>query len=195
MAYHAEQARWQPHRSESAALAWQWKAYETQQKQWAAYYQHTGRQIAAVPTMSKTDAATLPPITMRGGCAYGLRTLPAPVHRMIEAANALQNKPYLLGGGHQRLEDVGYDCSSATSYVLIKAGLLNEVLSSSRLGEYGEPGPGRFVTLWVKPGHHVFVTICGLRLDTSGGRVGEGPRWRSTARSRSGFMPRHPPGL
>lgn len=195
MAYHAQQAQLQPHRSEFAALAWQWKAYQATQMQWASYYQQMGHQIAAVPTMSKTSVATLPPITMRGGYAYGLRTLPSAVHRMIDAANALQNKPYLLGGGHQKLEDVGYDCSSATCYVLIKAGLLNEVLSSSRLGEYGEPGLGRFVTIWVKPGHHVFVTICGLRLDTSGGRPAEGPRWRSVARSLSGFMPRHPPGL
>jgi len=195
VAYHTQQARWQPHRSEFAALAWQWKAYETQQKQWASYYQQMGHQTEAMTTMSKAAVARLPPITMRGGCAYGLRTLPSAVHRVIDAANVLQTKPYLLGGGHQSIEDVGYDCSSATSYVLIKAGLLNEVLNSSRFGDYGEAGPGRYVTIWVKPGHHVFVTICGLRLDTSGGRVGEGPRWRTTARSLSGFTPRHPPGL
>lgn len=194
-AYHTEQARRQPYRSEFTRLAWQWKAYEAQQLQWVSYYRQLGERAATAPSATTTAAATLTPITMRGGCAYGLRTLPSTVHLLIGAANALQNKPYLLGGGHQRLEDVGYDCSSATSYVLIKAGLLQGVLNSVRFANYGEPGPGRYVTLWVKPGHHVFLTICGLRLDTSGGRVSEGPRWRATERSIDGFIPRHPPGL
>jgi hypothetical protein len=114
---------------------------------------------------------------------------------MIEAGNALQNKPYILGGGHRQLEDVGYDCSSSVSYMLIKAGLLSQVLNSNRLANYGAFGPGRYITIWVKPGHHVFITICGLRLDTSGGQVAEGPRWRTTDRSHRGFVPRHPHGL
>jgi hypothetical protein len=193
--YHAEQARVQPQRSEFAALAWQWKAYETQQIQWAAYYQQLGNQTAMLPAGIAAPSTGLPPITLRGGLAYGLNSLPLMVHRVIWAANSLQNKPYLLGGGHHRLEDRGYDCSSATCYVLIKAGLLQGMLNSSRLAEYGEPGQGRYVTLWVKPGQHVFITICGLRLDTSGGRVREGPRWRTADRSIVGFIPRHPPGL
>ncbi len=147
------------------------------------------------PAMPQPAASPAPPVTLRNGFAYGLSTLPHLIHRLLGAANALQNKPYLLGGGHRRLDDVGYDCSSATSYVLIKAGLLQAVLNSSQLAGYGEPGPGRFITLWVKSGHHVFLTICGLRLDTSGGRVSEGPRWRTAERNLAGFMPRHPPGL
>ena len=194
VAYHSQLAQRQPSRSEFAALAWQWKAYETKELQLASYYQQMFNQ-AAVPAASKAATMKLPPITMRGEHAYGLRSLPGVVHRLIEAGNTLQNKPYLLGGGHKRLEDVGYDCSSSTSYVLIKAGLLQSMLNSSHFADYGEPGPGRYVTLWVKPGHHVFLTICGLRLDTSGGRVSEGPRWRTVARSISGFTPRHPPGL
>jgi hypothetical protein len=194
-AYHAEEASRQPHRFEFAMLASQWKTYEAQQLQWAGYYRHLEGLAAASRRDANTSVATLPPITMRGRCAYGLRTLPPVMHRLIEAANSLQNKPYLLGGGHKSLEDVGYDCSSATSYVLIKAGLLMEVLNSARFVEYGEPGPGRHVTLWVKPGHHVFLTICGLRLDTSGGKLGEGPRWRTAERCVSGFTPRHPTGL
>ena len=195
VAYHSQLARSQPHRSEFTTLAWQWKAYETQQLQWASYYRQLGGQAVPTPKVAHATSARLPPITMRGGCAYGLRTLPSMVHLLISAANSLQNKPYLLGGGHHRLEDVGYDCSSATSYVLIKAGLLQGVLTSTRFADYGQPGRGRYVTLWVKPGHHVFLTICGLRLDTSGGRVSEGPRWRTSDRSIDGFMPRHPPGL
>jgi hypothetical protein len=195
VAYLSQLAGRQPHRSEFTMLAWQWKAYEAQQLQWACYYRQLGDHAAAIPAVAHATSAKLPPITIRGSCAYGLRTLPSMVHLLIGAANTLQNKPYLLGGGHHSLEDVGYDCSSATSYVLIKAGLLQEVLNSTRFADYGEPGPGRYVTLWVKPGHHVFITICGLRLDTSGGRVSEGPRWRTAERSINGFMPRHPPGL
>lgn len=192
--YHSQQARQQPHRSEFAALAWQWRAYETQQMQWASYYRSLQQRVP-VPSVNQAAVATPPAIALRSGCAYGHRSLPPFVHRLIAAGNTLQNKPYLLGGGHRKLDDVGYDCSSATSYVLIKAGLLDTVMNSSRMVHYGEPGPGRLVTVWVKPGQHVFITICGLRLDTSGGRVSEGPRWRKAGRSTDGFFPRHPRGL
>lgn len=158
-------------------------------------YYRSLQQQTPLPTMNKAGVAIPPAIVLRSGCAYGLRSLPHFVHRLIAAGNTLQNKPYMLGGWHRKLDDVGYDCSSATSYVLIKAGLLDAVMNSSRLAYYSEPGPGRYVTVWVKPGQHVFITICGLRLDTSGGRVNEGPRWRTTVRSTDGFFPRHPRGL
>ena len=32
---------------------------------------------------------------------------------------------------------------------------------------YGEPGPGRWITIYARNGH-VFMTLCGLRLDTGG---------------------------
>ena len=194
--YLARQAVQNPHRPEYSALAWQWKAYETHQQQWASYYQQCYMAAAQAQKASITGASrSSQVITMSDGYAFGLNTLPGVLHRIIEAANRLQDKPYILGGGHRRLEDVGYDCSGSVSYVLIKAGLLHEVLNSARMEDYGQPGPGRYVTIWVKPGHHVFMTICGLRLDTSGGSVAEGPRWRTTARSVQGFTPRHPPGL
>lgn len=195
VAYYSQLARLQPHRSEYSTLAWAWKAYEAQQLKWVSYYKQIGDHAAVTPVVARASSVTLPPITMRGSYAYGLRSLPSTVHLLIGSANALQSKPYLFGGGHRRLEDVGYDCSSASSYVLIKAGLLQNVLNSTLFAEYGQPGPGRYVTIWVKPGHHVFLTICGLRFDTSGGRVSEGPRWRKAVRSTDGFMPRHPPGL
>ena len=200
--YYSHQAWQNRQRQDLVALAWQWKAYETQQRQWTSYYQQFANaqsamhsQSSAATTLPQTIGGGQPPIVMRGSQAYGHISLPATLHRMIQAGNALKNKPYILGGGHRQLEDVGYDCSSSVSYLLIKAGLLSQALNSNRLANYGAPGPGRYVTLWVKPGHHVFITICGLRLDTSGGQVAEGPRWRTTDRSLSGFMPRHPPGL
>ncbi len=200
--YHSRQAWQNPRQQDLVALAWQWKAYETQQRQWASYYQQFANAQSAMHSehpdttpLPKAIGGDQPPIIMRGSQAFGHNSLPAVLHCMIQAGNALNNKPYILGGGHRQLEDVGYDCSSAVSYLLIKAGLLSQVLNSSRFASYGAPGPGRYVTLWVKPGQHVFITICGLRLDTSGGQVAEGPRWRTTDRSLSGFMPRHLAGL
>ena len=101
----------------------------------------------------------------------------------------------MLGGGHRNIEDSAYDCSSSTSYILIKAGLLNRCLSSKEFANYGQAGEGRYITIWVKPGEHVFMTVCGLRMDTSGQVTGEGPRWRTKGRSYAGFSPRHPVGL
>jgi len=200
--YHSRHAWQNPSQQDLVALAWQWKAYETQQRQWAAYYQQFRNEQSAMrsqPPASTPKAQAIdggqPPIVIRGSHAYGHLSLPNALLRMIEAGNALQNKPYILGGGHRQLEDVGYDCSSSVSYMLIKAGLLSQVLNSNRLANYGAFGPGRYITIWVKPGHHVFITICGLRLDTSGGQVAEGPRWRTTDRSHRGFVPRHPHGL
>lgn len=196
--FHVWQAAQQPQHAEYQRLAWQWRAYETQQLQWASYYkQFTSTMPVVYPRQSvgKERYSSMPLIVLRAGVAFGLSSLPETIHRTIHAANTLQDKPYLLGGGHQRLEDVAYDCSSSTSFVLIKAGLLRQVLNSNRFAEYGEPGEGRFLTVWVKPGHHVFLTICGLRLDTSGGHMAEGPRWRATKRSFSGFIPRHPQGF
>jgi hypothetical protein len=123
------------------------------------------------------------------------QTAPQALQFAVYAANTLQNKPYVLGGGHRNIEDSAYDCSSSTSYVLIKAGLLNRCLSSKEFATYGEAGVGRFITIWVKPGEHVFMTICGLRMDTSGQVTGEGPRWRTKGRSYAGFSPRHPFGM
>jgi hypothetical protein len=121
--------------------------------------------------------------------------MPAPVRMAVSAGNNLQGKPYQRGGGHAHVEDRAYDCSGTVSYALIKAGLLARPMSSSEFARYGEAGPGRFITIYVKPGSHVFMSICGLRLDTSGGMEGEGPRWRPTARSMAGFIMRHPFGL
>lgn len=130
------------------------------------------------------------------GKAHAAASLPDVVRRAIAAGNRLQDKYYKWGGGRARLEDSGYDCSGSVSYVLIHAGLLRSVLHSSSFTKYGAPGPGRWITIYARNGH-VFMTICGLRLDTggSGGRGESGPRWRTHMRGTSGFVMRHPPGF
>ena len=57
---------------------------------------------------------------------------------------------------------------------------------------WGAPGKGRWVTIYANPGH-VYMTVAGLRFDTSG--RGGGSRWQSRSRSSAGYAVRHPPGL
>lgn len=194
--------RGQTYRSASASDSWYAYARELAeyheklriyQAQLAAWQE---RQAGAVFNSQSTAAPrALPLISLVKGQAACSRWLPVPVMYAVNAANHLQTSPYVLGAGHRRIEDFAYDCSSAVSYVLVKAGLLNRTLTSQQFAQFGEPGPGRFITIWVKPGHHVFMTLCGLRLDTSGGATAQGPRWRTQGRSHDGFTPRHPPGF
>ncbi len=193
--------------AQEQANAQAWAAWNAQQQAnaagWAAYYadqaaaQAAARQAAAQRAAAPRAAAVggNSQIRFDGRFASVGQTAPQALQFAVYAANTLQNKPYVLGGGHRNIEDSAYDCSSSTSYVLIKAGLLNRCLSSKEFANYGEAGPGRFITIWVKPGEHVFITICGLRMDTSGRVTGEGPRWRTQGRNYAGFSPRHPSGF
>ena len=147
------------------------------------------------PQMPRQAAASSYYLSFDGRYATAPATLPPQVQYAVAAGNYIQSKPYVRGGGHGRVEDFAYDCSSSVSYALIKGGMLKRPLSSNEFANYGEAGPGRFITIYVKPGEHVFMSICGLRLDTSGGSAGEGPRWRANARSMNGFVMRHPFGL
>lgn len=134
-------------------------------------------------------------LSFNGTYASAPAHLPAAVKYVVAAGNYIQNKPYVRGGGHRSVEDNAYDCSGSVSYTLIKSGLLARPLSSKEFAGFGQAGPGRFITIYVKPGEHVFMSVCGLRLDTTGGGEGQGPRWRASARSMNGFVMRHPFGL
>ena len=154
-----------------------------------AYPQQMVRQAVAVAPAASNY------LSFNGRFAAAPAHLPAPVQYAVAAGNQLQNKPYVRGGGHRNVIDSAYDCSGSVSYTLINAGLLSRPLSSKEFANFGEAGPGKFITIYVKPGEHVFMSICGLRLDTTGGSEGQGPRWRPTARSTNGFILRHPFGL
>lgn len=186
---------------QQAANAQAWAAYHAQQANAQAWSNYYAQQAAAKQAAAQRAAAARPSvggnsqIRFDGRFASLGQTAPQALQFAVYAANTLQNKPYVLGGGHRNIEDSAYDCSSSTSYILIKAGLLNRCLSSKEFANYGQAGEGRFITIWVKPGEHVFMTICGLRMDTSGQVTGEGPRWRTKGRSYAGFSPRHPVGL
>jgi cell wall-associated NlpC family hydrolase len=118
---------------------------------------------------------------------------PGALGRLISAANRIHDFPYKFGGGHRTLDDTGYDCSGSISYALHAAGLLKYALDSSAFMSYGEPGPGRHVTIYANP-NHAFMVVDGRRYDTSALRE-TGSRWTSEPRSPSGFVVRHPPGL
>jgi cell wall-associated NlpC family hydrolase len=118
---------------------------------------------------------------------------PEVVQEVIHAGNLISNSPYIWGGGHGRWLDSGYDCSGSVSFALFAGGLLNAPLTSGAFINWGEPGPGRWITIYTNPGH-VYMVVAGLRFDTSG-RTRLGSRWQPEMRPASGFVVRHPPGL
>jgi cell wall-associated NlpC family hydrolase len=118
---------------------------------------------------------------------------PEAVRQMIEAGNVIARSPYLWGGGHGKWIDKGYDCSGSVSFVLASAGYLESPLASGPLMSWGEPGPGKWVTIYSHQGH-VWMVVAGIRFDTSGASA-TGSRWQNDMRSTAGFVARHPPGL
>jgi hypothetical protein len=118
---------------------------------------------------------------------------PDEVKQIIEAGNIIARSPYLWGGGHGKWLDKGYDCSGSVSFALAAAGLLNGPLASGPLMSWGEPGRGKWVTIYANDGH-VFMEVAGIRFDTSARKV-TGSRWENEMRSTSGYVARHPAGL
>ena len=131
------------------------------------------------------------------GIAIPPAAAPPAVQEAILRANRIIGKPYLWGGGHRTWRSRGYDCSGSVSYALHGAGLLASPLDSSSLESWGQAGPGQWVTVYTNPAH-AYMTIAGIRLDTSA--AGDphglpGPRWRPLRSSNAGFHTRHPAGL
>jgi peptidoglycan hydrolase-like protein with peptidoglycan-binding domain len=131
-----------------------------------------------------------------GRTAIAPSDAPPQVKNAIAAANRITTKPYRYGGGHGKWEDSGYDCSGSVSYALHGGGLLKQPLDSSSFMSWGRSGKGRWITVYANSGH-AYSVIAGLRFDTSaaGNNNGSGPRWRTKARSSSGYTVRHPAGF
>jgi putative peptidoglycan binding protein len=115
------------------------------------------------------------------------------LRRAVAAANRIQYKPYIYGGGHGSFHAAGYDCSGTVSYVLHGMGRLDVPMDSGELMSYGRPGPGRHITIYANPGH-AFMVIDGRRYDTSE-RSSSGSRWGPGMRSTAGYVARHPSGM
>jgi hypothetical protein len=132
-------------------------------------------------------------VALGNGVALPPLEAPEEIKQIIEAGNIIARTPYLWGGGHGKWLDKGYDCSGSVSFALAAAGLLEGPLASGPLMSWGEPGPGKWVTIYASSGH-VFLVVAGVRFDTSNSRV-TGSRWSNTMRSTAGFVARHPAGL
>lgn len=127
------------------------------------------------------------------GLAVAPVLAPPVVQQVIAAGNEIAKMPYIYGGGHGKWKDNGYDCSGSVSFALHGAGLLETSMPSGGFMSWGEPGPGQWITVYAHGGH-VFMTVAGLRFDTSG-RSSAGTRWQADMRSSSGYTIVHPPGL
>lgn len=127
------------------------------------------------------------------GLAMAPASAPPQVQAIIAAGNQIASKPYKYGGGHGKWNDSGYDCSGSVSYALHGAGLLEDALPSGSFTDWGDAGPGQWVTIYAKSSH-IFMVVAGLRFDTTG-RTKNNTRWQADMRSSKGYTVRHPAGL
>lgn len=141
----------------------------------------------------------LTPVT--GGFSVGGNgTIPIPsgvpeaVQRVVAGGNAIADFPYIWGGGHGSFIANGYDCSGSVSYALAAGGLLSAPLVSGDLANWGEPGPGRWITIYANAGH-TFMDVNGVWFDTAGRSGPYASRWLVSTPSLSGYAVRHPPGM
>ena len=172
------------------------------------------------PVVAGMQARILP-----SGQAEAPANAPAAVQAMIAAGNRIDHFPYSYAGGHGAVAQTmnqttpdpaafpgdeenggpGYDCSSATDYVLYGGGFGQSLLggsapASTTLESVGEPGPGRWVTIYANA-DHAYVEVAGIYLDTAAGEgnppnpPATGPRWSAVGTGPDGFVARHPPGL
>jgi hypothetical protein len=157
----------------------------------------TGAAVAV--TLTPGTRATLLP----DGLAAAPSDAPLAVKQMIAAGNAIAGRPYVYGAAHGvPLSELApaYDCSSSVEHLLYGAGLVpvTDGAASSALESFGQPGPGRWVTLYANA-DHVFMYVAGLRWDThdaaGAGDGSTGIGWHPLVRSAVGFVARHPAGL
>lgn len=128
-----------------------------------------------------------------GGMVQAPPGAPAAVAQVIAAGNAIATLPYIYGGGHASFHADGYDCSGSVSYALAAAGLVSSPMDSGAFENWGDPGPGRWITIYANAGH-VWMEVAGWRFDTVALAEG-GTRWSRGGGEFSGFVVRHPPGL
>jgi peptidoglycan hydrolase CwlO-like protein len=157
-------------------------------------------QAAAAARAAATQSAGTTGSTQVGGIAINTGGMvqpppgaPAAVAQVIAAGNAIATLPYVWGGGHGSFHASGYDCSGSVSYALAAAGLLSSPLDSTGFESWGEPGPGKWITVYANAGH-AFMVVAGWRFDTVALAEG-GTRWSRTMTSTAGFVARHPAGL
>jgi peptidoglycan hydrolase-like protein with peptidoglycan-binding domain len=154
-------------------------------------------QPPAGPSPNPSPPATAPgdKATITGdGMAVAPASAPQAVKDIIAAGNKIAKLPYRYGGGHnESFQDTAYDCSGSVSYALHGANLLDSPLPSGDLESWGQGGNGSWVTVYANAGH-AFMTVAGLRFDTSG-RTDSGSRWQKDMRDTGDYVARHPANL
>lgn len=147
--------------------------------------------------------------SVRQRVSRGLNALRGPL-QIYRAAQqiAREDRSYRFGGGHgMTLEAIAprapLDCSAAASLVLLRAGVFvpRRAWTSAKFAtDWGNPGEGRYVTLWADE-EHVWLEFKldadhGERFDPTPSRSAPRSRWitRSPA-LKANLNPRHWPGL
>jgi peptidoglycan hydrolase-like protein with peptidoglycan-binding domain len=149
--------------------------------------------VAPSSPAAGTDAGSTGSTGAVGAAAAGGGEAEGVVARVIAAANEIATRPYVWGGGHGSFESEGYDCSGSVSYALHGGGLLSSPEDSTGLESYGEPGPGRYITIYANA-EHAYMVIDGKRFDTVA-LAEDGSRWGGPSDDGGGFVERHPAGL
>jgi peptidoglycan hydrolase-like protein with peptidoglycan-binding domain len=156
-------------------------------------------QVATIQSAPPTGTARL----NADGSATAPAGAPATVVAVIAAANQIINTSYCYGGGHGlSFTSSCYDCSGSVSFALHGGGLLTTPEDSIQFESYGDPGPGRWITIYANPSH-AFMVVAGRGWNTAtlGGPsipAGTGPRWRANplaGLAGGGYVVRHPAGL
>jgi cell wall-associated NlpC family hydrolase len=148
---------------------------------------------------AQTQRRELTPVA-GGESVGGNGTIPIPsgvpeaVQKVIAGGNAIADYPYIWGGGHASFIANGYDCSGSVSYALAAGGLLSAPLVSGDLATWGEPGPGRWITIYANAGH-TFMDVDGVWFDTAGRSGPYASRWLVATPPLEGYAVRHPVGL
>jgi cell wall-associated NlpC family hydrolase len=160
----------------------------------AAAAARAAARAAAIQSSGTTGSTRVGGLAINtGGMVQPPPGAPAAVAQVIAAGNAIATLPYVWGGGHGSFHASGYDCSGSVSYALAAAGLLSSPLDSTGFESWGEPGPGKWITVYANAGH-AFMVVAGWRFDTVALSEG-GTRWSQSMTSTAGFVARHPAGL
>lgn len=155
---------------------------------------------AAVGVLANTKPELLVPghtARVVNGLAAAPLYAPPQVQEIIWAGNQIIGLPYIFGGGHASFSSPGYDCSGTVSFALHGANLLSTPMDSSEFMGWDSNGVGTWVTIFANGGH-AYMTVAGLRLDTSAAddpSDQQGPRWRPLRPGNGGYTVRHPTSL
>ncbi|MFZ1156015.1 MAG: hypothetical protein WAN93_14045 [Solirubrobacteraceae bacterium] len=155
----------------------------------------TGGSVVGVAANTKPELL-VPGGTARvvNGLAAAPMSAPPAVQEIVWAGNQIIGLPYIFGGGHASFSSPGYDCSGTVSFALHGASLLATPMDSSEFMSWDSRGVGTWVTIFANGGH-AYMTVAGLRLDTSAAddpTNQQGPRWRPLRPANGGYTVRHP---